>query len=39
MIAKNRKDQRTTSGFARAGVYARRNFCADFQACSPPEPL
>ena len=29
----------TTSGFARAGVYARLNFCADFQSCSPPEPL
>ena len=29
----------TTSGFARAGVYARSNFCADFQVCSPPEPL
>jgi len=28
-----------TSGFARAGVYARPNFCADFQVCSPPEPL
>jgi len=20
-------------------VYARPNFCADFQVCSPPEPL
>jgi len=20
-------------------VYARRHFCADFQVCSPPEPL
>ena len=29
----------TTSGFARAGVYARRHFCTDFQACRPPEPL
>jgi len=28
-----------TSGFARAGVYARRHFCADFQVCSPPEHL
>jgi len=33
------KDQRPTSGFARAGVYARSNFCADFQVCPPPEHL
>jgi len=36
---KEKKCQRATSGFARAGVYARRHFCADFQACSPPKPL
>ena len=28
-----------TSGFTQAGVYARRQFCADIQVCSPPEPL
>jgi len=31
--------QPLTSGFTQAGVYARRHFCADYQACSPPEPL
>jgi hypothetical protein len=36
---KDIKSQRVTSGFARAGVYARPNFCADFQMCSPPEHL
>jgi len=29
----------TTSGFARAGVYARPDYCANIQVCSPPEPL
>jgi len=28
-----------TSGFTQAGVYARRQFCADIQACSPQELL
>ena len=28
-----------TSGFARAGVYARSNICADIQVCSPHEHL
>ena len=28
-----------TSGFARAGVYARRQFCGDLEVCRPPEPL
>ena len=33
------KRQQLTSGFTQAGVYARRQFCADIQVCSPPEPL
>jgi len=33
------KHLQPTSGFARAGVYARPNFCSDFQACSPLKPL
>jgi len=37
VIVKNA--ERLTSGFTQAGVYARRQFCADFQVCSPPEPL
>ena len=28
-----------TSGFTQAGVYARRQFCADIQVCSPQELL
>ena len=28
-----------TSGFTQAGVYARRNICADLEVCRPPEPL
>ena len=28
-----------TSGFMQAGVYARRNICADLQMYRPPEPL
>ena len=28
-----------TSGFTQAGVYARRQFCADLKVCRPPEPL
>jgi len=28
-----------TSGFTQAGVYARRQFCADLEVCRPPEPL
>jgi len=39
MIYQLKNAERTTSGFARAGVYARSNFCADFQVCSPPEHL
>ena len=31
--------QQITSGFTQAGVYARRQFCADIQACSPQELL
>ena len=38
-MTENKKDLHVTSGFARAGVYARPNFCADFQVCSPPEHL
>ena len=30
---------RPTSGFTQAGVYARRQFCADIQVCSPQELL
>jgi len=29
----------TTSGFTQAGVYARRQFCADLEVYRPPEPL
>jgi len=28
-----------TSGFTQAGVYSRRQFCADIQVCSPQELL
>jgi hypothetical protein len=28
-----------TRGFTQAGVYARRNICANLQVCRPPEPL
>jgi len=31
--------ERLTSGFTQAGVYARRQFCADLEICRPPEPL
>ena len=31
--------QRLTSGFTQAGVYARRQFCADLEIYRPPEPL
>ena len=31
--------QQPTSGFTQAGVYARRQFCADIQVCSPQELL
>ena len=30
---------RTMSGFTQAGVYARRQFCADLEVYRPPEPL
>jgi hypothetical protein len=36
---KKENDQRATSGFARAGVYARPNICANLQMCRPPTPL
>ena len=29
----------TTSGFTQAGVYARRQFCANLKVCTPQEPL
>jgi len=29
----------TTSGFTQAGVYARRQFCADLEVYRPPELL
>ena len=29
----------TTSGFTQAGLYARRQFCADLEVYRPPEPL
>ena len=35
----NGENQRLTSGFTQAGVYARRQFCADLEVCRPPEPL
>ena len=31
--------QPLTSGFTQAGVYARRQFCADLEVCRSPEPL
>jgi len=31
--------QHIKSGFTQAGVYARRQFCADYQVCSPQELL
>jgi len=31
--------QPITSGFTQAGVYARRQFCADLEVYRPPEPL
>jgi len=34
-----RKALPLTSGFTQAGVYARRQFCADIQVCSPQELL
>jgi hypothetical protein len=33
------KRQQLTSGFTQAGVYARRNICANLEVCRPPEPL
>jgi len=30
---------RTTSGFTQAGVYSRRQFCANLEVYRPPEPL
>jgi len=35
----NKNAQPLTSGFTQAGVYARRQFCADLEVCRPPEPL
>ena len=35
----NKKRQPLTSGFTQAGVYARRQFCADLEVYHPPEPL
>ena len=34
---KNR--QPLTSGFTQAGVYSRRQFCANLEVYRPPEPL
>ena len=34
-----KKRQRATSGFTQAGVYARRQFCANLEVYRPPEPL
>jgi len=31
--------ERLTSGFTQAGVYARRQFCANLEVYRPPEPL
>jgi len=33
------KHLHTTSGFTQAGVYSRRQFCADLEVCRPPESL
>ena len=33
------KRQQLASGFTQAGVYSRRQFCADLEAHRPPEPL
>ena len=37
MMIKKEKDQPITSGFTQAGVYARRNICANLQGSTPPE--
>ena len=39
MTQKNIKDQRPTSGFTQAGVYARRQFCGNLEIYRPLEPL
>ena len=31
--------RQVTSGFTQAGVYARRQFCANLEVYRPPEPL
>jgi len=33
------KHLQPTSGFTQAGVYSRRQFCANLEVCRPPEPL
>jgi hypothetical protein len=33
------KPLQVTSGFMKAGVYARPNICANLQMCRPPKPL
>jgi hypothetical protein len=35
----NKIGQQITSGFTQAGVYARRQFCANLQVYRPPEHL
>jgi hypothetical protein len=35
----NKMPLQVTSGFMKAGVYARRNICANFQVHRPPEHL
>ena len=37
-MSENNKRQ-VTSGFTQAGVYARRQICADLEVYRPPEPL
>ena len=36
---KEKKALQPTIGFTQAGVYARRQFCADLEVYRPPEPL
>ena len=39
MVKREKMNERLTSGFTQAGVYSRRQFCADIQVCSPQELL
>ena len=38
-LYKNENALPLTSGFTQAGMYSRRQFCADLEVYRPPEPL